>query len=168
VKRNRPRRLTPITGIAALALCSVLAGCGATYTKRDFIARANAICASALQQARSIPPPSVGGSAGQTDRALGAYLARLLRVVQTEVRQLRSLPRPTGAARDRTTLERWLEALGQDLGSYRALATAAQRKDSAAVASAEGALRASRADVLAARYGMNACASPGGTVGSGV
>lgn len=150
---------------AAIAAAAVLAGgCGTGYTKRDFVARAQAICTSALREARSIPPPGNTSPATPTGTGLSAYLARLLPVVQTEFQQLRALPRPPEDAQSRTIRVRWLAALAQDLDSYRSLAAAARQGDTDRATAAEAALRASPAASLAASYGLPACASPGGTV----
>jgi hypothetical protein len=107
------RRWAPFT------LAAVLAGCGGGYTKSDFVARADAICASALRQTRSIPPGA----------DLGGYLAAVLAVVQSEATQLRALRRPPDTAGDRATLEQYFAALGQTVSDYRQLAAAAQNGD---------------------------------------
>jgi hypothetical protein len=61
--------------LACLA-AAVLAGCGGTYTKRDFIARADAICAGAVRETRAIAPPAFSGTGAQRISALAQYLAR--------------------------------------------------------------------------------------------
>jgi hypothetical protein len=139
---------------APLALAVVLAGCGGGYTKSDFVARADAICASALRQTRSIPPGA----------DLGGYLAAVLAVVQSEATQLRALRRPPDTAGDRATLEQYFAALGQTVSDYRQLAAAAQSGDQQIVASAEASLAASPLESLAARYGLRSCGAPTATV----
>jgi hypothetical protein len=141
----------------------VPAACGGSYTKRDFIARADAICASSLRDARAIGPQSPGGAAGASNAALSGFIAKLLPVVETEASQLRALPRPPQSARDRATLDRWIAALAQEVDEYRQLAMAAKRGDVQGVASAEATLRASPAAALATTYGLRACGTPGGT-----
>ena len=147
-----------------LALIVLVAGCGSAYTKRDFVARADAICASALRQLRSIPPPSFSGSATQQDSALSGYLAAVLPVVQSQSRQLRALRRPAQDAGSRAALTRWLAALAQVVQDYRKFAAAAQRADAQGVSSAQTALRASPVASLAASYGLSSCATPGATI----
>jgi hypothetical protein len=147
-----------------VASATLIAACGAGYTKRDFVARADAICASALRQARSIPPPTFSGSSASAGNGLSPYIGKLLPVVRTEVKQLRALPRPPENASSRATLEHWLGALAADLDSYRQLAAAAEQGDAEGVANAEASLRASPASSLAASYGVGACATPEGTV----
>ena len=86
--------------LPALALLLIIAGCGAATTT-SFAARADAICATALRQLRSLPPPSLRSSAGGP-RSLAAYLERAVPVTQAEVRQILALARPelnTGAGR---------------------------------------------------------------------
>jgi hypothetical protein len=159
-----PRAVRSIGGtIALLILVALLPGCGGSYTKSDFIARADAICTGAVRQTRSLAPPAAGGSGPQQLRALGRYLGKLLPVVQSEAAQVRGLKRPVGDPRDRAALQRYLGALEQAAGDYRELAAAAKRGDAQAVASAEGALRASPVGSLAAGYGLRVCGNAGST-----
>ena len=141
--------------LALVALGTVLAACGGNaYTKRDFVARADAICASALRQARSIPPGT----------NLPAYLAAVVPVVQSEANQLRALRRPPDTAHDRTTLDAYFTALGQTVDDYRRLAAAATSGDQQTIADAEASLAANPLDSLAASYGLRACGTPSATV----
>ena len=148
--------------LAVLTLAALAAGCGSgSYTKRDFVARADAICASTLQQTRAISPPSFSHSAEQQLSALAGYLANVVPHVQSEADQLRALRRPTQDARDRAALARYLGALARAIVDYRELAAAAKRGDAQGVASAETALRSSPVASLAASYGLDSCAAPG-------
>jgi hypothetical protein len=149
---------------ALLTLTALLAGCGSSYTNGDFVARANAICASAVRQTRSIAAPSAARAVGHQMSALADYLAQVVPVLQSEASQLRALRRPTEDASARATLARYLEALAQAAGDYRALAAAAKRGDAQGVASAEAALRASPVASLAASYGLHSCGIPGATL----
>ena len=150
--------------LAVLALSALLAGCGsASYTKRDFVARANAICASTLQDTRAIAPPSFSHSPRQQLSALAGYLANVLPHVQSEADQLRALRRPPQDAHDRAALARYLAALAGAVVDFRELAAAAKRGDEQGVASAETALRSSPVASLAASYGLASCAAPGPT-----
>jgi hypothetical protein len=145
--------------VAAVVL---LTGCG-SYTKADFVASANAICAGAVRATRALPPPtSTAGAAGAS--ALSAYLERLLPVVRSETKQLLALRRPTGKPRQSASLRRYLAAVSQTRTDYIALAAAARRGDVEGVAEAESRLRASSVAALAARYGLRSCANPGATV----
>jgi hypothetical protein len=136
-----------------MATVVLIAGCGSSYTKSDFIARADAICASALRQTRSIAPTSV----------LGEYVAAVLPVVESEATQLRALKSPPQNARDKAALAKYFGALAQELENYRKLGVAAKRGDGQGVTNAEAALRASPAASLATRYGLRACGTPGAT-----
>jgi hypothetical protein len=147
---TRRNRFTALIATSALA-----AGCGAgAYTKSDFIARADAICASSLSQARSIP--SGGG--------LSAYLSAELPILETEANQLLKLRRPPDTARDRAILTRYFDALTQTVRDYRQLETATSQGDQDAASSIEAALAASPLESLATSYGMRACGPPTATV----
>jgi hypothetical protein len=150
--------------VALLTAAGLLAGCGGAYTKRDFIASADAICASTVRQTRSLPPPSFTSSKSQQLSALAGYLAVVLPLVRSEASRLRALRRPTADARNRAALQRYLRALDQEVGDYRALAAAAKRRDPQGVASAEAGLRRSPVASLAASYGLHSCGIPGATV----
>ena len=147
-----------------LALAALVGGCGGAVTKRDFIARADAICTNAVRKTRSITPPSFTTSASDQLSALGRYLEEVLPVVQAEATQIRALHRHAQDARDSSALTRYLTALAQTAGDYRALAAATNRGDPQGVASAEADLRASPIATLAASYGLHSCGAPGATV----
>jgi hypothetical protein len=149
--------------LVLLALAALLAACG-SYTKADFTASANAICAGAVRETRTLAPPSFANGTAQRLSALATYLARVLPIVRSEARQLRALKRPAGKPRARAALKRYLDALPPTVADYAALATAARRGDSRGVASAEAALRTSRVSAFASAYGLRSCASPGATV----
>jgi hypothetical protein len=161
-ERPRDRRRHPTgpvhtgTIAALLTAAALLAGCGSTYTKQDFIARADAICASTLRELRSVA--AQGQPAGSAAQQAG-YLAAVARVVQSEASAVRSLPRPSETAGARVALSRYLDSLAQVAADFRALANAARRGDQGALANAEAALRASPVDSLAARYGLHDCAT---------
>jgi hypothetical protein len=150
-------------GLFVLVL--VLAGCGGSgYTKSDFIARADAICAGAVRQTRSIAPPGAAQAGSGQDGALAAYLSNVVPVLENEASQLRALRRPPGNAGELATLNRWYSALAQSVMHYKELAAAARRGDDQSVADAEAALGASPVYSLAASYGLRSCGTPGATV----
>jgi len=145
--------------IALLSLGFALAGCGATHpTKRDFVARADAICASSLRHTRSIPTPAATGPT-----ALSGYLDDVLPVIRSEAAQLRGLKRPPADPRERAQLTSYLRALDDAVAGYASLAAAAHHGDRGAMARAQSALRANRAAALAAQYGLRACGAAGST-----
>jgi hypothetical protein len=148
--------------LVALTLAAILAACGGSYTKRDFVARADAICTSTLRETRSITPPSLSGGADAVG-ALAQDLDKLVPVVRSQAAQLRALKRPPGNASDRAALERYLGAVSEVATQYEQLGAAAERGDAQAVASAEAALRASPIASLAAAYGLSSCGSAAGT-----
>jgi hypothetical protein len=142
----------------AVATALTLAGCGGhTATKRDVVARANAICAATLRAVRSVPPPA-GGSASAA--ALSPYLQKVVPIVQKEAADTRALPHP---ARDRALLDRYVAAVTATATQYRRLAAAAARQDSAAVSQALAGLRVNPAGTLAAQYGLSQCSASAGT-----
>jgi hypothetical protein len=144
--------------VAVLSLAALLAGCGSKYTKSDFAARADGICTNAINEIRSLTPPTA--ASGQELRALSQYLGKLLPIVQSEANQIRALRRPDA---DQATLERYLSAQADVVAEYRRLAAAAKRGDAQGVASAEATLQASPVATLAAQYGLRDCGTPGGT-----
>ncbi len=159
-----PRWVRAVQGTVVLAtLAALLAACG-SYTKRDFIARADAICASTARETRSIAAPSFAQAGRQQQRALAGYLAAVLPVVESERTQLQALKRPPGSASDRGLLARYLASSARAVGAYRVLAAAARRGEAPGVASAEAALRANPVASLAASYGLRVCGTPGATV----
>jgi hypothetical protein len=148
---------------ALLALAALLGACGDSYAKSDFVAQANAICASAVREARGIQPPTFAGSETERARALAPYLAKVLPVAQSELDRIRDLKRPPGTDREQALLDRYIRALAQAVSGYRDLLAAARRGDAQGVAAAQAALRANPVAALAARYGLRSCGVPGAT-----
>ncbi|HEU0318624.1 MAG TPA: hypothetical protein VFR49_14910 [Solirubrobacteraceae bacterium] len=154
-----------VRGTAGLLAVAVLAGCG-SYTQHDFIARADAICASTVRQTRLIAPPSFTRAPAERLHALAGYVAQVLPLVRAEVTELRGVRQPTEGGADRATLQSFLAAFTQVVAGYQSLATAAAAGDAAGVARAEASLSASPVAALAARYGLRSCGTPGGTSAS--
>jgi hypothetical protein len=143
----------------------LLAGCG-SYTKQDFIARADAICVNSVRATRLIAPPTFTTAKAQQLRALAAYTAAVLPIVQTETDQLRALRRPRGTATETSRLTGFLAAFTNVAADYRALETAAAAADSRGVARAEASLTASPVHSLASAYGLHSCGTAGATYNS--
>jgi hypothetical protein len=155
------QRFATAVVLASCALAGAgLAGCGSpAETKQDYIARANAICESALRGIRNVSPP-----AGTVTLAgLARYLRQVTPLVESEISQLRALPRPS---QDRGLLDRYLAALQVDRAHYLALAAAAGSGDRQVMAEATSALQASPSSGLASQYGLTSCASSSGTAQS--
>jgi hypothetical protein len=146
-----------------VALAAGLAGCGGSYKKSDFVARANGICVNAVRATRSIAPPAAGGTTRQQQAALAQYLDKLVPVVQSEATQIKALKRPPGSAADHAALDRYLTALARSATDYQRLATAAHQGDVQAVAGAQAALRANPVAALATAYGLSSCGNATGT-----
>ena len=150
--------------VVAIALAGLLAGCGGALTKRDFSARADAICATTLRQIRAVPPPSFSGGSAQRLSSMAGYLSRVEPLVKSEAAQIRHLPRPGGSDRQRQALARYLSALTLAADEYGAMAVASRRHAANAVAEAETALAANPLTSLAAGYGLGSCTGAGPTV----
>ena len=149
-------RRVAATLAACLVAVSATACGGSSATKKDVIARGNAICSNALSSVRAVVPPPKGSTSGT---ALSGYFQRLLPIVNKEVSQLRKLPRPST---DKAVLNRYIDAITKAGATYKQLVAAAQRNDITSVAKDLSALRASPAQSLAQRYGMSQCASAAG------
>ncbi len=159
--RRRAWRLPRAAPTLVLALLA--AACG-SYTKADFTARADAICASSLRQLRSLAPPSFGSGEVQQRLSLDAYLERALPIVSSEASALRALRRPPGDPHQRAELDRYMQALARNVADYRQLARAAAAGDVSALVRAEHALERDDVDSLAAAYGILSCGAPGATI----
>jgi hypothetical protein len=152
--------------LGLLLISAVLTGCG-SYTKQDFIARADAICVNTVRQTRLIAPPTATDAGADQLGGLATYTAKVLPLVQSEAAQLRALPRPKGGvAGDRSVLTSFLAAFTGVAADYRNLDSAAASGDAPGVAAAEAALSASRVTALAARYGLRSCGTAGATYNS--
>jgi hypothetical protein len=149
---------------AVFTVAVILGGCGSKYTRADFRARANAICATAVRQARSLTPPVLAGAREEQMKSLSAYMSQLVPVVETESTQLLKLKTPPGTAREQTALKRYLATVSQVAAQYRQLEVSARHGDREGVASALAALRASPVTTLAVANGLRSCGNPSGTV----
>ncbi|MGA2926739.1 MAG: hypothetical protein ABSG43_12215 [Solirubrobacteraceae bacterium] len=152
------------TLLVALAPIALVAGCGSAYSKSDFVARADAVCTTAVRQLRSIPPPATATAVAPESGALAAYLGAVVPVVQSELSSLQSLRRPANEAGSHSALARWLAAFAQALQDYRGLEAAAQRGDPDAISSALAALQGNPVAALAAGYGLSSCATASATI----
>jgi hypothetical protein len=149
-----------LTALALAAAALALSACGSSgESKKDFIARADAICNNATRDLLNVAAPATTGTV--TLPALAKYLGAVVPIVASEAKQLNALPRPAG---DRAALRRYLAAVAATAGHYKALADAARAGNRQAISAATGALRASPASRLAAAYGLKECAGPTGTV----
>jgi hypothetical protein len=148
------------TALAVLIGAALIGGCGGhTATRKDVIARANAICFTAQQAARSVASPG----AGATDtKALATYFDKVTRIVAAEASQLAALPRPK---QRRGTFNRYVDAVGASVADYRTAARAAAAGDAGGVSQALAKLQSNGATRYARDYGLTQCAgstSPAG------
>jgi hypothetical protein len=146
--------------LATVAAATTLAGCGSTYTKADLITSADAVCTGAIAQVRSIAARAdTLGLSG-----LAAYLAQVVPVVRSEVRQLRALRRPKEGVQDRLAFSRFLDDEARVAAGFAAWAQAAKRGDAKAAAGAASALTKIPVAADARRYGLRDCGAAGPTV----
>jgi hypothetical protein len=150
------RRIAAMLAACLVAVTATACG-GSSATKKDVIARGNAICSSALSSVRVVVPPPKGANSGT---ALSGYFKRIEPIVDKEVSQLGKLPRPDT---DKAVLNRYIDAVTKAGTVYKQLVAAAQRNDIPGVARALSALRASPAQSLAQQYGMSQCAAAAGS-----
>jgi hypothetical protein len=153
---HRPRAIRATTGtrllLAIVATAAAITGCGGhSATRKDVIARANAICFTAQQAARSVASPA---GAKPDTKMLAAYFEKLEPIVAKEARQLAALPRPRPR---QATLNRYIDAVGASVADYRAAARAATIGDSGGVTQALARLQSSSATRYARAYGLNQC-----------
>ncbi len=170
---RRPRVPIRLSALATtVSAAAVIAGCGGhTVTKRDVVARGDAICFQSLQSIRSIPPPRFTGNAPASFSdpryliSFAKYANAVRPILAREIEQLRTLPRPSV---DRATLNALLNAIAQEGDDYHAIVRAASAGDVEATMSALARLAANPARRLARRYGFRQCTGVGGTAtGSG-
>jgi hypothetical protein len=149
---RRPRATTPtLLLLATVVTTAVITGCGHSVTRNDVIARANAICFTAQQAARSVAAP--GGAASDT-KALAAYFDKVTIIVAEEARQLAALPRPK---QRQATLDHYVDAVDASVTDYRAAARAAAAGDDGGVTQALARLRLTGATRDARAYGLGQC-----------
>jgi len=152
---RRPRATTRLrTGtrltLATIAAMTTIAGCGGhSATRKDVVARANAICFTAQQAARSVASPGAADT-----KALAAYFDKVAPVVAKEARQLAALPRPK---QRQATLNHYVDAVGASVADYRAAARAAAADDQSGVTQALARLQATDATRYARAYGLSQC-----------
>jgi hypothetical protein len=156
---SRPRATAhALLLLATVAAATTIAACGGhSDTRQDVIARANAICFSAQQAARSVPSPGAGDP-----QALAVYFKKVAPIVAKEARQLEALPRPTPR---QATLNHYVDAVNASVGDYRAAARAAAAGDDGGVTQALAKLQATGATRYARAYGLTQCT--GSTSGGG-
>jgi hypothetical protein len=156
--------ITPVTRVLLACLLAVLLGaCGGSYTKADFIRRADAICAAQLRALRALVPPSFGGPQEHRRLALAAYTTSAFRILRSEATQLRALKVPGESSSQTTLLQGYLAALDRALSEYASLAAAERAGRTEAASAAQASLGANPATNLAARYGLRSCSSSGAT-----
>jgi hypothetical protein len=149
--------------IVSSAFGGLVAGCGAGYTKADFIQRADGICTGTTRAARLLKPPQFTATTQVQRRSSAAYFRSVAAVVKRESQRLSALPVPPGSAAQRRLRVRWLAATHDSASELLALGQATAAGDTSAVTAANVKLAANPVVKLAAQYGAHACAGPGAT-----
>jgi hypothetical protein len=148
---RRPRATTrALLLLATVATAATIAACGGhSDTRKDVIARANAICFSAQQAARSVTSPNAGDT-----KALATYFKKVVPIVAKEARQLAALPRPK---QRQAALNQYVDAVGASVADYRAAARAAAGGDEGGVTQALARVQSTEATRFARAYGLDQC-----------
>ncbi len=151
---------------AALALLAglVIAGCG-SYTKADYVQRAEGICTSTLDAVRRLAPPDQSGSTAHRDSSLTAYLNRVLPLMQRQLKRLRALPRPSQSQIQERALNAYLAGLRSSVAQFIVLTAAARSSTAGVVNSIAASLATEQLSRLARAYGLKTCSSSGATYG---
>jgi hypothetical protein len=155
-------RSTAASPVAALALVALLSGCGGSYTRADFVSRADAICLGTVRQLRSVASVAITTTGGE--QASATYLERAAPIVRSEAKQIAALPRPAEGKRAAAELIAYVAALRDVAAGFRSLARAERSGDDAAFAQAIERLRANPVASLAQRYGLRYCGTPKATI----
>jgi hypothetical protein len=145
--------------LAILIGAALIGGCGGhTATRKDVIARANAICFQSLQSIRSVPPPVASGTPSFSSppylAAFAVYVAKVRPIVAKEARQLHALPRPKPGL---ATLNAFIAAVAKESDAYASMAAAASKRDGGGVTKSLSELASNPARRLAGRYGITQC-----------
>ena len=147
-----PRRRAFAPPLITVVVAALITGCGGhAATRKDVIARANAICFSAQQAARSVASP---GAAATGTKALAVYFNKLTPIVVKEAGQLAALPRPE---QRQATLNHYVDAVDASVADYRAAARAAAAGDDGGVTQALARLQSTNATRYARAYGLTQC-----------
>jgi hypothetical protein len=161
VPKHRRSRFRSV--ICCVVVSLLAAGCGSSYTKADFVKRADGICTATTRIIRSLTPPQFGAGSALQRRSSAAYFRHAAAIVEKEARQLSALPKPPANAAQRHVRSQWLAAVRDSAGELRSLADATAAGNSSAVTAANRRLAANPVVALATRYGSKACAGPGAT-----
>jgi hypothetical protein len=163
-KHRRFRLLAVTRGFATCVVVGVcVAGCGSSYTRADFIQRADGICTGATRDVRLLKPPEFAAGSEAQQRSSAEYLQSAASIVRREAIRLTGLPKPPETAAQRRLRVSWLAAAHASATDLRALASATAAGDTAAATAANAKLAANPVVKLAAQYGARACAGPGAT-----
>jgi hypothetical protein len=156
--------------MAALAGVLTLAGCGgggesststtasgAPLTKQELVAKGDAICKQArtqFEQLQQNPPTTPQSAATLTQKLIG--------ISETELSQLRDLNPPAAL---KSSLDEYVQALGENIGVLKKGLKAAQKNDATGYAKAQAETVSEQVKrlQLARAVGFRECSRPAGT-----
>jgi hypothetical protein len=150
-------------GTATALAAMLIAGCGSSYSRADFVTRAEAICTSTLDAVRELTPPDQAGSRAARDASLAAYLEELVPLMRRQLRRLRALPPPPQTGAQARAVHAYTTALGGSIAQFTVLAGAARSGKGVLVTATEAALASGQLPRLAAASGLRTCSSSGAT-----
>jgi hypothetical protein len=166
------RRLFRVTTVAALVAAglgacgggggtSTTAGSSAALTKSQLIAQGDAICKDARNRFAQLQ-----GSPPTTPEETATFTQELIDITESEVSQLRALNPPPDV---KPALDRYLQAMDENIDVLKQGLRAAQRSDATAYAQAQA--KAVQGQVKRLQYaqavGFEECSRPAGTAPSG-
>jgi hypothetical protein len=161
----RGRRIRPgvlCAACTAVVLALAVTACGAV-THRQYVTRADGICAATLRATRSLTPPQQTGTLEQQLRSLSAYYGRIASLLRKQDRELRALTKPKQTPRQQAELNRYLVSLSTVAGYFSKLAADAGSGKPEQLASLDSALSGEFLGQLARSYGLRECSSSGST-----
>jgi hypothetical protein len=158
---NAKRTVSPLI---AVALVVVLSACGSSApSKKDFISRADAICARGDSQSKAVPVPQTTGlTRAQVYAKLGSYIDEVVPVAEKVVGQIKALEQPSD---NQALLHRYYASLDDGIAKLHALSAAAKQANTPALQSVVTALKTSESAQLARQYGFKTCATSTGAAG---
>lgn len=146
-------------GVFAAAFVALgVAGCGGSYTKKDYVGAADGICLRTLHELRSID--TQGATSTQL---LARYLRKALPVIKSQEHQLRKLKLPAGKPRQRAELRRFLMAVSQQTAEFAALSTVTQSGNTTRITSVLTSLQSIPVTATAEKYGFKDCGQSAAT-----
>lgn len=150
----RKQRVTLIA-VAALSITVLSASCGESsgrLSKAEFIAKADAICATGRSEIKALPNP-------RTYAELPAYIRKALPIQRRDIAEIRKLKPPK---RDQREVELMLERVDRTNEAFESLRAGVESGDAAEANRAYAEVMRTNDDATrrAERYGLRVCGQP--------